>query len=538
MQASEIIQPLAISQPVAVSGIKNTIPENATGSNLASIQEGFPQKTMISPQDGGEPPYGQDFNGLFYLSTDQRVYTQNGGIITFNQDVSDAIGGYPQGAILDYYVSSTQSFSKVVSLIDNNTNNFVTTTSYIDGVNWELLNFGGANIDLSNITTTAYDNINQTKALETGDISTNSIVYSDILNYAHSTFDKSKFTVVGTPTITDDGIASGFSLSNYLKINYTDFVDNDFEFTIEFTLNSNALQGIFQSKIGGNAVGFRVWVEANLLYTSLFGNGQQVWYSFITSALTDTKYTYTLKKSGNIYTEELVYGDKKATKSHTSDVVMDIDTNGMYLGRDFQKPLLGVVDLKSFTIWSNGQPVFNGNITGTDTYTINEEETQIPYTLSKTGSKIVDVYYRELIQGLYQEQGYAPYYTIDEQNQNFTLPMGEVYGMIERKLDAKKTPHVIETYNDGQNWYRIWSDGWIEQGGYIGQITSGTLTFLQPFTNTNYSVLCTPRDVSSPPRVTVWNNATVANIQYSTTVQSGQSIGAGYTSSSWYAFGY
>ena len=154
MQASEIIQPLAISQPVAVSGIKNTIPENATGSNLASIQEGFPQKTMISPQDGGEPPYGQDFNGLFYLSTDQRVYTQNGGIITFNQDVSDAIGGYPQGAILDYYVSSTQSFSKVVSLIDNNTNNFVTTPSYIDGVNWELLNFGGANIDLSNLSET------------------------------------------------------------------------------------------------------------------------------------------------------------------------------------------------------------------------------------------------------------------------------------------------------------------------------------------------------------------------------------------------
>lgn len=392
--------------------------------------------------------------------------------------------------------------------------------------------------DISLCDEIVWNKVYQCNAVETGIVNSDSEIYLDILNYAHSTFDKSKFTVVGTPTITDDGIASGFSLSNYLKINYTDFVDNDFEFTIEFTLNSNALQGIFQSKIGGNAVGFRVWVEANLLYTSLFGNGQQVWYSFITSALTDTKYTYTLKKSGNIYTEELVYGDKKATKSHTSDVVMDIDTNGMYLGRDFQKPLLGVVDLKSFTIWSNGQPVFNGNITGTDTYTINEEETQIPYTLSKTGSKIVDVYYRELIQGLYQEQGYAPYYTIDEQNQNFTLPMGEVYGMIERKLDAKKTPHVIETYNDGQNWYRIWSDGWIEQGGYIGQITSGTLTFLQPFTNTNYSVLCTPRDVSSPPRVTVWNNATVANIQYSTTVQSGQSIGAGYTSSSWYAFGY
>lgn len=27
--------------------------------------------------------------------------------------------------------------------------------------------------------------------------------------------------------------------------------------------------------------------------------------------------------------------------------------------------------------------------------------------------------------------------------------------------------YITETFNDDSNWYRIWSDGWVEQGGII-----------------------------------------------------------------------
>ena len=146
MQASDIIQPTVLSTPVAVDGIKNTIPTDppSSSSNLASITEGFPSITMKSVANGGLPPMGQDFNGLFYLSTDQKVYLQNGGIITFNADVSTAIGGYPQGAVLDY-VDSNGIITKVQSLIDNNTYNFVTTPSYIDGTHWQTVLMGVSN---------------------------------------------------------------------------------------------------------------------------------------------------------------------------------------------------------------------------------------------------------------------------------------------------------------------------------------------------------------------------------------------------------
>lgn len=151
MKSTEIIQPTPISAPIAHDGLKFNIPENATGSELASIAEGFPEITMKALDNGGLPPRGQDCNGMFYLSTDQKVYLQNGGIITFNQAVSDLIGGYPQGAYLDY-IDTDGNYFKVKSLIDDNNYNFVTNSEYINGEKWELINFGGANVSLTNLT--------------------------------------------------------------------------------------------------------------------------------------------------------------------------------------------------------------------------------------------------------------------------------------------------------------------------------------------------------------------------------------------------
>ena len=49
--------------------------------------------------------------------------------------------------------------------------------------------------------------------------------------------------------------------------------------------------------------------------------------------------------------------------------------------------------------------------------------------------------------------------------------------------------HVTETYNDGTNWYRKWSDRWLEQGGHILTGSDGNVTFLIPFHDDRYGVL-------------------------------------------------
>ncbi|MBQ3350252.1 MAG: hypothetical protein IJG38_07620 [Thermoguttaceae bacterium] len=54
---------------------------------------------------------------------------------------------------------------------------------------------------------------------------------------------------------------------------------------------------------------------------------------------------------------------------------------------------------------------------------------------------------------------------------------------------------VVETYHDGNNWYRKYSDGWIEQGGYesissMTQYGTKTITFITPFQTTCLNVHC------------------------------------------------
>ena len=138
MQSTELVAPLAIQTPIAINGDKNIPKQNAQGTDTSSINLGFLPITSEPLDDGGIAPERIDFNGMFYLSTDQRTYLQNGGYITYNDDVATAIGGYPQGAILNY-LDSNGNFSQVQSLIDNNQYNFITTPGYINNTYWKFV---------------------------------------------------------------------------------------------------------------------------------------------------------------------------------------------------------------------------------------------------------------------------------------------------------------------------------------------------------------------------------------------------------------
>lgn len=51
---------------------------------------------------------------------------------------------------------------------------------------------------------------------------------------------------------------------------------------------------------------------------------------------------------------------------------------------------------------------------------------------------------------------------------------------------------VVQNYKSGTSWYRVWSDGWIEQGGITAYSSNrATVTFLKKFSDTNYTVTTT-----------------------------------------------
>ena len=53
-----------------------------------------------------------------------------------------------------------------------------------------------------------------------------------------------------------------------------------------------------------------------------------------------------------------------------------------------------------------------------------------------------------------------------------------------------QAPYLKTTYVNSTSWYRIWSDGYCEQGGrlYNAKDVANTITLLKTMKNTNYSV--------------------------------------------------
>ena len=60
------------------------------------------------------------------------------------------------------------------------------------------------------------------------------------------------------------------------------------------------------------------------------------------------------------------------------------------------------------------------------------------------------------------------------------------------KSDLAEVQCVVETYHNGESWYRVWSDGWCEQGGKVTtashQYGSTTISLLKQMIDTNYNI--------------------------------------------------
>lgn len=58
---------------------------------------------------------------------------------------------------------------------------------------------------------------------------------------------------------------------------------------------------------------------------------------------------------------------------------------------------------------------------------------------------------------------------------------------------------LITNYVNGTSWYRVWSDGWIEQGDSGCYANAASVTFLKAFRDTNYLVTGNPAGNASQP---------------------------------------
>lgn len=73
-------------------------------------------------------------------------------------------------------------------------------------------------------------------------------------------------------------------------------------------------------------------------------------------------------------------------------------------------------------------------------------------------------------------------------------------GKADANLGNVTKPYVTEMYLNGYSWYRVWSNGWCEQGGATTQDGNQVITLLKPYIDSNYFVIGSPssNDTNSP----------------------------------------
>lgn len=414
----------------------------------------------------------------------------------------------PQGTYYNYLMMNTAQFVIILKLEDGTQknlyyNNLSTSTNYTGYFEWTgttyILHLDGFDTDstlnsTSKMTTTSATYFDLGKRPDGSgffngsiDLKQFSITVDDVevFNGNKTGIDQIKkddYEVVGVPTITDDGITSGFSSGNYLRtkssINFSsatswEIISPKFKTTI----NSNRVQYVYVRDLTGSNGGG--------IYTVILPNGGinivcidtnwsgVVYRSNTTKSINSNNWYQTkIKFTGTQYEFYYKENDDDWTSYGTvNGSAISLNASYLNIGQNANDYFIdGSIDLNSFKIYVDGNLVYQPCL-------------KIPYTLSKTGSKIVNSVYRDRVQDVYEQFGVAQYYTLSDTD--VTLPMGEIYGMFGNNftnnpyslLDCKWSDHEISNLS----WLRSngqWNNGNVYKSVYdlLADIQAGRKT--------------------------------------------------------------
>lgn len=261
------------------------------------------------------------------------------------------------------------------------------------------------------------------------------------------------YTVVGTPTISADGVASGFSTTSFIGLTALDF-SKPWVFEASETV-SDSMAGAYG---GVNGFNVRPQTQTSFYFILRSLNSGNLLGSF--NALNKEKVYYRVSWDGSVYKLEMKADDDQTyTTVKTFASTEALSGNAVNLGYNTDSAFAsnGSYDLSDVKLYSNGELIYQPCL-------------KIPYTESKTGSKIVDAVYRDRVQDVYSQGFDKYYYTLDEA----TKSVDELTGF-NQTLSISKTDNSTVTK---------FADGTVE---ICGRVTAeGTINLPVTLKDTNY----------------------------------------------------
>ena len=400
---------------------------------------------------------GVQSNDLATLKCDSQI-TMQGGILRALQFIGNLVGNAPNDGVGNNIVD-TYATKQSVTNISNSLPNYQLKSEKGQANGYAPLNASSivsydylpndiANKSLSNLNATGEDKLNSSKMYLTGETSSDPTGYAQLLALKNDVLAKSiidiavnnDYSIVGTPSINQE-IVQIQGNSNYLVTNWhLPETRKKYKIVAKYVVaqenleRSNHLWGsgyngavlqadargsfIFYNYCKNNSVSSNnIWVQATGLTLSL---GDTV---SVEAGYNPTTNKFYIKATANGTTIE---ADSDAGDYWYKDPISPImiGTNTTYQDDYY---FSGTIDLSEFRCYVEDSLEYVPAL-------------YIPCVEHKNGVKIADVQYANKVALFKEYKGYSPYFTIDETNQRFTLPMGEIYGMIDKKANLELIP--------------------------------------------------------------------------------------------------
>lgn len=406
-----VMSGLSSSNYVATKNLKNHDLLNRSWSIISgtiNYNAGTVYPILIAPAGS----YGNDFSH----ATDGSICISNHYITMYVNTPSSQERGDNQQTVDKYFTTMPTKF-RVRMDFDYPTGTYTGYYDVFDGNGWQLL---GEPIvpytDEKQLFDIVYEN---DKEISIGYCSTNSSSTIDLSQYevyidgtpvfsgkniGIDVIKADDYTVVGSPTISADGVASGFSNSKYLTKSSAITIGSSGEFHIDFAFkssqytssqyildvyNTNANEIILRRNANGDSYTCVVFVNT----PAIFNKNITTTADYIEGYIEYKDGTYKFSINGS--TETLVSSTKPTATTYNV-------TLGCRTSSSATEALVnGFIDLNAFRIYVDGDLVYQPCL-------------KIPYIQSKTGSKIVNSKYLSRVSDMYEQFGYAPYYSLQE----------------------------------------------------------------------------------------------------------------------------
>lgn len=170
-------------------------------------------------------------------------------------------------------------------------------------------------------------------------------------------FDKSKFTVIGSPTITDDGVASGFSAGNYLK--FPSFNNSNFSIILPITLSKILDNTRLFEEIATTEYISRIVILNSRIHLFVASNDGTTWSvnkNGKTALSPNTKYYVRFSYDGTIYRVDIsndLINWQNEIEAGSSTLLRNVEWKAI--------STIETIDLKSISIIVDGKEVFSGS---------------------------------------------------------------------------------------------------------------------------------------------------------------------------------